>query len=47
MEELKCPECDSVKLIKVGKGWSGRTKVQRYQCKDCGRIVTEELKEET
>lgn len=36
----QCPECGSTRLIKFGKVWSGRTKVQRWQCKDCGRIVT-------
>ena len=36
---LRCPECKSIRLIKSGKGWSGRTRVQRYQCKDCGRMV--------
>jgi len=49
-EVMQCPECKGMNLIKAGKSWSGRTKVQRYQCKDCGRIITkvyeENLKEE-
>jgi len=38
---MKCPECGSTKTIKVGKAWSGRTLVQRHQCKDCGRTFIE------
>lgn len=31
-----CPECGA-KMIKAGRVWSGRSKVQRYQCLACGR----------
>jgi transposase-like protein len=35
---LSCPECNSNEIIKAGCGWSGRYKVQKYLCKNCGRI---------
>ena len=49
---LRCPECNSEKLIKFGFKWAGskvdigdgekkkRIKLQQYQCKDCGRLTT-------
>ncbi len=40
-----CPECGT-KLGKAGSKWSGRKKVQKYQCSKCGRVViaTQEIK---
>jgi transposase-like protein len=33
-----CPHCQSKKLIKYGKtGWNN----QRYQCKECDRVMNE------
>jgi transposase-like protein len=37
--KVLCPECNSANLIKNGLTWVARTKVQRYQCLDCGRIT--------
>ncbi len=31
-----CPDCGE-KMHKAGMAWSGRNKVQRYQCPKCGR----------
>lgn len=40
-EGLLCPECGREgHLIKSGWKWSGRHKVQRYQCLTCGRATT-------
>jgi len=38
---LECPECKSTNLIKSGKAWRLRTKIQRWRCSKCGRIFTE------
>jgi RNase_H superfamily len=35
-----CPNCASPHINKRGTGFSNRTKVQRYQCKDCGAWST-------
>lgn len=43
---MKCPECNSVRLIKFGKKFSNRRLVQQYQCKDCGRITIKPKVEE-
>lgn len=37
----KCPDCNS-KMHKAGKTWSGRVKVQRYRCNQCGRTTIKE-----
>ena len=34
---IHCPECHGTNLVKQGVIWSGRTEVQQYRCKDCGR----------
>ena len=31
-----CPDCGG-RMHKAGKVWSGRNRVQRYQCPACGR----------
>ena len=42
---LRCPECNSTKLIKFGRKFTRdrqtdkRHLVQQYQCKSCGRIT--------
>lgn len=36
---MKCPECGSIRVVKSGKIWSGRHKVQRYTCQHCGRTT--------
>jgi transposase-like protein len=38
---LECPECKSTQLVKSGKAWRNRIKVQRYRCLKCGRVFTE------
>ena len=35
--KLNCPECGSNELVKQGVIWSGRSKVQQWRCKSCGR----------
>lgn len=40
-----CPECGG-KMYKVGKVWSGRKRVQRYQCPACGRKAVARSKQE-
>ena len=50
----KCPECSSTNLRKYGLKFrsnlkinlQNRTKVQQYQCKDCGRITTKPLEDD-
>jgi len=41
--KLKCPECFEIALTKNGKRWvrrnGVRTRVQQYQCQECGRIT--------
>lgn len=37
MINLACPECKSKRIAKDGVVWSGRKKVQRYRCAECGR----------
>jgi len=39
---LKCPECKSAKITKLGFTWRSRKKVQRWRCLNCGRTFTEE-----
>lgn len=46
-----CPKCGGASLIKVGKRQLAGRKVQRWQCKKCGRIthrkiVAEDMEEE-
>ena len=38
---MKCPECKSANMAKAGKTWRGRKLIQRWRCKNCGRIWTE------
>jgi len=48
---MKCPECNSENLIKLGKKFSknketgNRKRIQQYQCKECGRITIKPIKE--
>lgn len=35
--KLICPECGSNDIVKQGVIWSGRSKVQQWRCKSCGR----------
>jgi len=43
--QMKCPECNSTRLVKFGKKFVGgpelgkRHRVQQYQCNECGRIT--------
>lgn len=39
MNKLRCPECLSDNLIKVGFVWSGKQLKQQYRCKDCARLT--------
>jgi len=51
MIKPKCPECRSTKLICAGSQWTSdhkapgkhgklkRVKLQRFQCKNCGRFT--------
>ena len=36
-KRLICLECGSDELVKQGMIWSGRSKVQQWRCKSCGR----------
>lgn len=36
--QVNCPECRA-KMHKIGKVWSGRNRVQRYRCPNCGRTT--------
>ncbi len=38
MPEIKCPECQSEKVIKSGFRWVTRKKVQQYRCNGCGKL---------
>lgn len=52
---MKCPECNSGKLVKFGFKWCSelvvekkqskkvRVKRQQYLCNDCGRITVKPL----
>jgi rubredoxin len=45
-----CPECSKIDLKRMGKQWrmgdnGVRYRVQLYQCKFCGRIFREKIKE--
>lgn len=54
--KMKCPECQSEKLIKYGWKWqsymdwnkqrSDRKRVQQYRCNDCGRVTIKPLTED-
>lgn len=36
---VKCDECGSENNLKSGKEWRKRKKnIQRYRCKDCGKL---------
>lgn len=35
---VNCPECKA-KMHRMGKVWSGRNRVQRYKCPNCGRTT--------
>ena len=49
---LKCPECNSKRLIRFGRKWMFNKKgdkrilVPQYQCKHCGRITVHPKKVE-
>jgi DNA-directed RNA polymerase subunit RPC12/RpoP len=42
---IRCPECNSTRLIKFGTKFARNARtgrrhaVQQYQCKNCGRIT--------
>lgn len=36
-EKLKCPNCESENIIRVGVRKTLTTKKQRYQCKECAK----------
>lgn len=38
-DKLACPECGRTNLVKQGIVWSGRTKMQQYHYKGCGRNI--------
>ncbi|MFC1942345.1 hypothetical protein ACFLWU_03910 [Chloroflexota bacterium] len=46
MKKLTCPECGSRNLMKQGVIWSGRSKVQQYGGKDCGRNTIHPLEKD-
>lgn len=39
---VKCNECESENVVKAGFVWRKRKKVQRYRCKDCGKVFAPE-----
>jgi hypothetical protein len=46
-----CPECLKIRHIEVvmgkaGRGWAGRKKRQKWQCKVCGKVVNGAIVEE-
>lgn len=44
MVKIKCPVCKGIEFKKSGIDLKSRyKKVQRYQCKTCGRIVKVEI----
>jgi len=44
INRLQCPECHSYKTIKIGFRMTRRGKIQRYQCNNCGRNFSAEIK---
>ena len=45
--KLKCEVCKKpTDFIKAGKAWSGRHRVQRYQCQECGHITSVRIEKE-
>lgn len=50
---LRCPECNSNRLIKFGTRFARnrqsnrRLVVQQYQCKNCGRITVKPRRDES
>jgi len=38
MNPPNCPECGA-KMHKSGMAWSGRKKIQRWKCYNCGRAT--------
>ena len=42
---VRCPECGNGEVIRRGFELTRRGRIQKYQCKRCGRVfVPEELK---
>lgn len=40
MAEYQCPECKAKgKMVKAGLKWSGRNRVQRFLCNNCGLMT--------
>ena len=39
IENMKCPKCGSIRLIRSGVAWSGHNKRQRYACLDCHSVT--------
>ena len=35
---IKCTDCNSDNVIKAGFDWKDRKRVQRYRCKNCGKV---------
>lgn len=35
---MNCPDCNS-KMHRAGFAWSGRQKIQRWKCNQCGRTT--------
>ena len=33
------PSCCNKPMHKAGKGWSGRNRIQRFRCNQCGRTT--------
>ena len=38
----ECPECESEKLVKLGKIPTRNGKKQRFRCQECGKTMYEE-----
>ena len=45
MDDVKLG-CGHTEYIKSGKAWSGRHRVQRYQCQVCGRVTSIRIENE-
>lgn len=42
----QCNECGSENVVKAGFAWRNRKKVQRFRCKDCGKVFAPETEDE-
>ena len=41
---MKCPHCDSNRMVKAGKAYYSKSSKQRYMCVNCRKITTKPKK---